>query len=252
LKPVVQRLGYDLIRHPSPRLLRGQTRLLLEELEVDCIFDVGANTGQYGKFVRGLGYDGAIISFEPVASTFAELQSVAVRDEAWITLNMALGAHDGQVTINVTSNTDLASMLTPTATDVDGFDTLLAVKRTETVDVCRLDTIIDQYAPGASRAFLKMDTQGWDLKVLEGAVGSLRRIVAIQSELSVVPLYDEMATWLDSLTVLKDLGYDPIGFFPVIQFDRLRPLEFDCLMVRRSAPHEDGTDRPNAVSSEDG
>ena len=41
---------------------------IIKNLEIDCLFDVGANTGQYATLVRSLGYQGQIFSFEPLSS----------------------------------------------------------------------------------------------------------------------------------------------------------------------------------------
>ena len=40
---------------------------VLERFSVDCVFDVGANDGQYATQLRKkVGYKGLIISFEPI------------------------------------------------------------------------------------------------------------------------------------------------------------------------------------------
>ena len=78
-----------------------------------------------------------------------------------------------------------------------------------------------------------MDTQGFDRQVFDGAKGVLPHIVGLQSELSVIPIYDGMTGWLEALSAFTQVGYSPTGFFPVV---RTMPYgvwwEFDCVMVR--------------------
>jgi hypothetical protein len=58
--------------------------------------------------------------------------------------------------------------------------------------------------------------------------------VAVQVELSVIPIYEGMPSWIDTLTYLHRLGFEPIGFHPVTFHTDARIVEFDCLMVRSS------------------
>ena len=67
---------------------------LLELNRVNCVFDVGANTGQYGKGLRRFGYAGRIVSFEPVSDTFAKLHKSAETDPDWHVYNFALGREE--------------------------------------------------------------------------------------------------------------------------------------------------------------
>ena len=58
----------------------------------ECVLDVGANAGQYGTLLRAHGYQGWIVSFEPVAGPFEQLREAAGRDRRWRVLPQALGA----------------------------------------------------------------------------------------------------------------------------------------------------------------
>jgi hypothetical protein len=52
-----------------------------------------------------------------------------------------------------------------------------------------------------------MDTQGYEEEVLNGAAGILSRVVAIQMEISLVPLYQGAPTFVHILSAMGDHGY---------------------------------------------
>lgn len=236
LKGRAHRLGYDIVQFRSARSLAGHTEALLSGLSVSCVLDAGANVGQYGSFLRSIGYAGQIVSFEPVGAVYAQLRDRAAGDANWLTVNTALGTESGSATINVTRGSVLSSMHTPLDTDGRSLSGAIQFERHETVTVSRLDEMVDRHVDRSSpqRLFLKCDTQGWDLEVLEGAKGCLDDVVAIQVEMSVVPIYHDMPNWLESMTYLHDLGFEPTGFFPVTYISETRVLEFDCVMIRSS------------------
>ena len=70
-----------------------------------------------------------------------------------------------------------------------------------------------EFRPAAP--FLKLDTQGYDLQVLAGAGDALARVVGVQSEIAFKPLYAGMPTWVETVTKLQELGFDPTGFTPI-------------------------------------
>src|SRR5216683_8217255 len=78
---------------------KGSVGPLLEEdylerftstYQIDCVFDIGANEGQYAsKLRRKLNYEGLIISFEPVPDVAKVLKARAARDPKWIVAELA-------------------------------------------------------------------------------------------------------------------------------------------------------------------
>jgi hypothetical protein len=78
----------------------NQSAAILLNYGINLIFDVGANTGQYGLKARALGYQGRIISFEPVFSSFNKLNEYGQNDPLWTPLNMGCGNYDGAALIN--------------------------------------------------------------------------------------------------------------------------------------------------------
>jgi FkbM family methyltransferase len=213
--------------------LEVHLRRLFELFDINCVIDVGANQGQYGDFLRQFGYRGNIISFEPSASDFELLQQRAGRDPLWHAYQHALGDEDTILSFNITSDSLFNSILRPNQfiTDLG-----LRVVGVEKAEVKRLDDIYDALLHGISEpcVYLKMDTQGYDLNVLAGANGVLNRITALQSEVSVRPVYEDMPAYLDALARMSELGFEITGLFPIARDNALRVVEFDCVMVRAS------------------
>src|SRR5579875_3316105 len=137
--------GFDLVRFSSKDSLAGLLHALLKRLEISCVIDVGAHHGEYGRFLRELGYRGRIVSFEPVSDSFALLQRSCHGDRRWAAFQYGLGNVDGTTEINVMQNSTLSSFLTPSTYSkewgarVHGSDD--EIVRTETVRVRRLDSV---------------------------------------------------------------------------------------------------------------
>jgi FkbM family methyltransferase len=229
LRAGIRRFGFDVVRHPTPRDLEGHVKLLLDELTIDHVLDVGANTGQYGQFLRRSGYTGKITSFEPVSSTFAALQATIAGDSEWNAVKVALGAEPGAATIHVMRSRDYSSMLPP---NTEQRGPACDMEHDEQVRVVRLDDVYADLVEDGSSVLLKLDTQGWDLVVLVGAARCLSDVSAIQTEVSIIPLYDGMPTWIDSMARVAELGFAPTGLFPVTYADNFRSVEFDLIAAR--------------------
>ena len=209
---------------------------LLRLYRVNCVLDVGANRGQYGRRLRRIGFEGHIVSFEPVAATFAELQEAAAADPRWTAYPYALGREDTSASMNVVPGT-LSSLLPATEFGSTRY-ARLREPSPEEVQVRRLDGILDEvlaHVPGA-RPYLKLDTQGYDLEAFAGLGERARDIVAMQSEVSVVEIYAGMPPMAQALEAYESAGFEITGLFPVSrEAETGRVLEFDCVMVRPAA-----------------
>jgi len=200
LKNAVRRtlraFGYDFIPFPmndwfEQRLTVGRHLLkLFSHLKINCVLDVGAHYGEYGRFLRDIGYSGNIISFEPVSENYQMLLRHCSADPKWKAHRLALGDQNTTEEINVFRDTELCSFLKPNDYCAAHMKRTDLVNGVEHVDVRRLDTVFDECVNGIEqpRVYLKLDTQGYDLNVLEGAGHQLDRILGLQSELSVKPI----------------------------------------------------------------
>lgn len=225
--------GYDVVRLRDVHSLGEHLRVLFAQREIDCIVDVGALQGDYGSFVRELGYQGPIVSFEPAPASYAALARNCAADDSWTAYQFALGSRNEVRELNVTRSADFSSFLERTDYSAETFGAHSQVETRAPVEVKRLDDIFDECVPAdARRILLKTDTQGWDLEVIEGARGCLPRVVALQFEVSVNPIYHRMPGYLDALQTVAEFGFALSDLVPVVRDGRHHVVEFDCVMVR--------------------
>jgi hypothetical protein len=111
----------------------------------------------------------------------------------------------------------------------------------EEVDVRTLNDSWQEFLDGLpqSRVFLKLDTQGSDLEVLKGATRLLPRLVGVQLEAALVPIYEQVPTFPETVLYLNSLGLGLTGMFPVSRDSLLRLIEVDCVFVNPSHPEAD-------------
>lgn len=232
-------IGLDVARIDPDRSPGIFLSTLFQHFGITCVLDVGAHFGEFGRRIRRAGYQGDLISFEPVASNFGRLQETCKGDPKWRAEPLALGSENGVATINLYCGNGLHSFHQPSAYGTQTLERLV-VDGSQQVEVRRLDSILDQYVGHlvAPRVFLKLDTQGWDLEVLRGATGCLGAICALQTELAVKPLYEGMPSYVEALDHLGQMGFELSTMFPVFRDQQLRVVELDCVLVRTSTPGE--------------
>lgn len=214
--------------------LRSHLAAVFASLKPDCVVDVGANVGQYGEIVRAVGYDGPIVSFEPCREPFEELDRRSADDELWEAHQLALGESDGRRHMRVAASSLFSSFLPPSSYSLTRTPDESPVIGEEQVQMRRLDSWWEEELKRASyeRVFLKVDTQGSDLDVVQGTAGVLDRVAGLQVEGSFRHLYDGAPHCLDTLALLDEAGFEPTGIFPVIRDPMLRLIEVDCVLVR--------------------
>ena len=84
---------------------------------------------------------------------------------------------------------------------------------------------------GVNESYLKIDTQGFDLNVVKGGLNVISNYVALQTEASVLPLYEGMPDYRETISFLNEMKFELSGVYPVTTDEKLRLIEFDCVMV---------------------
>jgi FkbM family methyltransferase len=179
---------------------------------VDTVLDVGANIGQFATTLRQAGFAGRIISFEPQSDAYARLTAAATRDPNWdVAPRCAVGAAPGELTMNISDNSVSSSAL-PILDAHTASAPASRYIRSETAPVIALDTC--DLVPASGRIFLKIDTQGFEQQVINGALNLIERVIGVQTELSLAPLYEGQADFLAIFNQMRALGFDTWAINP--------------------------------------
>jgi len=225
-------MGWDLRRYVRAHTLDHQRARVISERRVDVVMDVGANEGQWAAQLREEGYAGRIISVEPVRQAFDNLERKSAGDPHWEVARMALGNFDGSAEMDVGNNTYTSSLL-PMSARLKTAEPSLAVVAREETPVARLDSLREELFPAAQSIYLKLDVQGFEKAVLEGAAGVMDSVVAIELELSTCALYEGQWEIQDALPELHTQGFRCVAMEPVF-FDAVTGelLQVDSVLVR--------------------
>ena len=166
LRRAVRRLGIDVVRHRPA----GQDLVrLLRRYEIDLVLDVGAYRGDFGGLLREAGYQGRIVSFEPLREPRCELRHRAGLDDAWSVLPYALGDRAGTATLNICGDAGPASSFLPMLPRHRAAAPGAAYTGDVIVETRRLDEVWKQVTAPGERVFLALDVQGYEAQVLDGA-----------------------------------------------------------------------------------
>jgi len=237
LRSIVRRaareLGYEILG--PTRSFSEQKALmgLLHQEDINLVLDVGANTGQFVQRLRGAGYKERVVSFEPQASAHAKLKTLAADDPKWTIANRtALGALSGGVVTMHTAGNSVSSSILPMLTSHREAAPESDYVGTESVQMSRLDDLFS-IAP-EDRVMLKIDVQGYEKPVLDGAPRILASCRALVLEMSSIPLYEGQILALQLWELLDTAGFDVWSLeagFRNLRSHRM--LQMDGLFIRR-------------------
>jgi FkbM family methyltransferase len=215
LKSIRAKIGLEFKLRKYPYGEKKRRIELITKNNINKILDVGANVGQYGQQLRLLGYKGQIISFEPLSSAYQKLQKNSRKDAHWQAHNYALGDKEEAVKINISRNSFSSSILKINSKHISAFPDFQFVDK-EDVLVKTLDLVFHEFCGDSDKIFLKIDTQGFEMKVLNGSALSLKKITGIQVEMSLTKLYDGEHSYLEIINHLQKYGFNLCGIEPGI------------------------------------
>lgn len=182
-------------------------RLLINKTN-PLIFDVGANVGQsIGEFKDNFP-ESIIYSFEPSPSTFLQLKKNHTGKPDIFLQNVGLGAVAGKKEFLENESSEMSSFLEYDQMEWGKFKEKTIVDLSTLDEYCRQNYItkID---------VLKMDTQGYELEVLKGAVNMLKEknIQLLFFEVIFSDMYKNLPAFGDIHKLLSDNNYKVVKFY---------------------------------------
>ena len=184
----------------------------------DCslILDVGANDGGFARDMFTAGWERPIISVEPLEDPWRAIHAASMGRSNWtVTQRMCLGDRDGYTSFNVAANSVSSSVLDVLPKSIESNADTRYVEKVE-VPIRKLDSLAgaDEQLYAAKRFALKLDVQGFEGAVLDGAVATLPRIPVLIAEMSLSPLYAGAPSFEELYSRLIAAGYTCSGIYP--------------------------------------
>ena len=207
LKKIFNLVGLQVQRYQPLSDASTQIYQAIKKVKTNVLLDIGANTGQFASEIRQKGYGGKIISFEPLVNARKKLIDNASKDKNWIVHEqVALGDHNGFVDINISKNSVSSSILPMLSShsDAEGNSVYIGSERTP---IITLDSVADAYLNNSSNCFIKIDTQGYEWQVLDGAINTIKKSKGVLCELSLVPLYEGQYLWKKIIERFENEGF---------------------------------------------
>jgi FkbM family methyltransferase len=213
VKSIARRLGFDISSYDPRFSVSALKKHLINTIKAPIFVDIGANTGQFALRLRQLGYQGVIHSIEPGSQAFSQLCANASCDSLWKPHQFACGAESCSSTLHVSQNSYSSSLLPNTSLNLMHHPDVIEVDR-ELSNVRRLDEWLDSLGLADDRFALKIDVQGFEDSVLQGAEGVIDRVSLLIIELSIAPMQVGQKLFHKIMPYLTALGFKPVIIEP--------------------------------------
>jgi FkbM family methyltransferase len=234
IRAIFHFLGAEITHYSPEKTFEAYFVKSLAAHNITVVFDIGANIGQFGKHLRDNGYKGKLVSFEPLSTAYKQLLALSKNDPEWIVApKMAIGSEDGEVDIQISGNSQSSSILNMLDIHKKAEPTSVYVG-VEKAALKKLDSVAPEYLSNDDVLFLKIDTQGYEEMVLNGALAIMPKVKGMQLEISLVPLYEGQLLYEDMLVKIKNFGFELWSITPVFyDIKNGKQLQIDATFYRK-------------------
>ena len=197
------------------------------------IIDIGANEGQFADKMRLLFPQAMIYAFEPLPKVYDRLKSNFNQDNSFEAINLGLGENQGILEFWENEYSPSSSFLRLTDTHKENFEEARIEKKVEV----KIDTLDHVFADREilSPSLIKIDVQGFEDKVIKGAVQTIRKADMIICEISFTELYQGQPLFEGIFNLLKGQGFYFAGQMDQINSpETQKPLQADGIFLKKA------------------
>ena len=148
------------------------------------------------------------IGFEPNYEEYKKIKNI--KYGKFNLFNFALGEFNGNKTLNILESEYASSFLIPNYKVLREFSNLKRFKIRKKVNL-KVKTIDSLNLKSAD--FVKIDTQGYNLKILKGAKKTLKKIIGIEIETEFLSIYKKQDLFEDIKIYLEKNNFNFINFY---------------------------------------
>ncbi len=217
--------GYDVTRlHNNPKY----TLLGLRSIPFQTVIDVGANVGQFARYIQGLYADSKVYCFEPVPDSFAALERWAkTQNGRIVTFNLAVGDMEGEMEMILHQEHVTSSSMLATTELTERYYPLTKEQKPIAITQTTLDSVLGPVMGELDHEILiKLDVQGYENRVIAGGNRIFAKATACILEINLDRLYEGQAEFNELLIMLDALGYRYVG-----NFDQLYAKDGHCIYI---------------------
>lgn len=187
----------------------------IKELNIETIIDVGASYGQYSTKARSLFTNSTIFAFEPLPESFEKLKNSFSKDSKFFPFRIAMSNFVGEVNFFKNQHVGSSSLLEMT----NLHKVAHPYSKNSDKIIVKSDTLDNFFKNRKleNNILLKLDVQGAESNVLEGAADLLKKVRLIYIEISFNKLYENQMLITEIIYYLKDFGFRFVGIEDISQ-----------------------------------
>ncbi len=220
VRKIIKLLGYEIKKKKTNFFLKNK---------IDLIIDVGAHKGEFAIETLKENFKGTIISFEPQPQIYKTLLENSRKYNNWhIHERCGIGKKNKNLNLNIMNESTCSSFFAPTK-NLLTIDPNTKIVKKEKTKILSLNNLFLKNYKIKKNTFLKIDTQGYDKFVLDGASKILKKILYVQMELAIEPLYKSEVNYERMIKYMKKRGFIIWNLGGVIENLKGKSMSFDII-----------------------